>query len=97
MPHRHQAVYSNIRNAMLAHRLSVPIVRVNDLPAPDIPLTSPRPRPRPPSPPLPYNPFSRLLSASSYGRNSNVFEDSSEESSPQDHRSESFLLMRGKS
>ncbi|RZF38504.1 hypothetical protein LSTR_LSTR006099 [Laodelphax striatellus] len=92
-----------IRNAMLAHRLSVPVVRVNDLPAPD-PVVNPPHRPRPPSPPLPFNPFSRFLNFP-YNRSSNPLDDSSEDSSPQDqqqqqqqqnHRSgESFLLMRG--
>lgn len=76
------------------HRMTVPVVRVNDLPAPSL-ESSPPPRPRPHSPP-PFPIGGGFASRFLYPRYTgpNPFDEStSEDSSPQD-RNDHFFYTR---
>lgn len=83
---------------LLAAYRQVPIVRVNDLPAPP-PEAAPVPRLRPHSPPpIGPNPMfvpARFLHPSRYPPSYSAVESTSEDSSPQDRGSD-FFFIRGK-
>uniref|UniRef100_A0A1B6BX04 Activating molecule in BECN1-regulated autophagy protein 1 n=4 Tax=Clastoptera arizonana TaxID=38151 RepID=A0A1B6BX04_9HEMI len=101
LPHRHQAVFSNIRNSLFSQRISVPVVHVNGLPAPPVENNPP---PRPPYSPPPYpidtsgNHYvltPRFLHPRYVGPNP-FDESTSEDSSPQE-RQDSYLRGFGSS
>uniref|UniRef100_A0A1B6FRC8 Uncharacterized protein n=1 Tax=Cuerna arida TaxID=1464854 RepID=A0A1B6FRC8_9HEMI len=95
------SMYQSIRSAMFSQSRPppvVPIVRVNDLPAPP-PEALPVPRFRPHSPPLmglqPMFVPPRFLHPGRYAGSGFVFDEStSEDSSPQDRSSSDFFFMR---